>query len=689
MKKSLGRRLTAVVCVAVVVVALLVGLVAIQETSRVTTADAEELMMAMSELQASKVNNTIQRIEQSVDTLADITRTTIADFAQFKLDKYYVNRCTNAIETTALELGSYTEGAMTVYIRYNPVFTEPTSGLFLVKGERIFKKETPTDFSMYDPSDLEHVGWYYIPVNAGKAVWMDPYLNENVNLYMISYVVPLTKEGTNVGIVGMDVNFSDIQAQVESVKLYETGYAYLINTENKILVHRDHATGTSLEEVLPEDFAILQDAEKEGMLVEAGKNSIIYTTLQNGMKMVVSVPQSELQATTNTLTQKIVVVMLVVIAVSGILAMLFAKSISTPIKKLTGVIRVTADLDFATKLDTEKLVKQKDEIGDMAKAILHMRESLIEMVRDINLSCSNLVESAATLQETSKGIDEIAENNSALTEELAAGMEQTGEAASQIQQNLTEIQENAVSIEKLSDDGYKLSKEIEDRAAALASSTQEASDKTKEMYDTVKKDTELALEKSKAVEQINQLTNAIAEISTQTSLLALNASIEAARAGEAGRGFAVVATEISKLAQQTNDTVENINQIVGEVNEAVLDMAKCLDVSMEFIADTVLEDYENFGKVSEQYQHDADIVEDSMSEVNTAIVKLAENIAQIKTAMDGIGITVNEAGISINEIATSTQNMAEKTGQNKQVADGSVENVEMLNNIVARFKMEE
>lgn len=64
---------------------------------------------------------------------------------------------------------------------------------------------------MYDPDDLEHVGWYYIPVKNGAPMWMDPYLNENINIYMISYIVPLfAEDGTSIGIVGMDIDFSEI-----------------------------------------------------------------------------------------------------------------------------------------------------------------------------------------------------------------------------------------------------------------------------------------------------------------------------------------------------------------------------------------------------------------------------------------------------------------------------------------------
>ena len=518
---------------------------------------------------------------------------------------------------------------------------------------------------------------------------MDPYLNENINVYMISYVVPIFIDDTSVGIVGMDVDFSEIQNLVSETKVYETGYAYLLNADGMILSHKDYETGTSLQEAIPEDYKIITDPENEGKVVTAGENSIIYKTLNNGMKLIVSVPEKELMDSTNSLTRKIVVMAVYALILSIIFAFFISATISKPIKKLTKVIQLTADLDFTTQIDSAQLTKHKDETGEMAQAIIRMRNHLEEMVRNIDHSCGELNSSISYLQDTSENVARIAESNSDYTRELAAGVEASGTAVDKVQSNLEEINDNARAIEQLSRAGKQLSAEIMKRAATLRDSTTNASDKTKDMYHSVKQEAEAALIKSKAVEQINALTNAIDDISSQTSLLALNASIEAARAGEAGKGFAVVATEISNLAQQTSDTVSNINKIVNEVNDAVSDMARCLDASIEFMGENVLEDYEEFGKVSEQYQKDAAIVEDNMVNVNRAIVNLSGNIAEIKDSVEGISVAVSEAGTSIDEIAGSTIDMTEKTGQNKDAVDNSMENINMLNQIVEQFRINE
>ncbi|MGN0154938.1 MAG: methyl-accepting chemotaxis protein [Lachnospiraceae bacterium] len=687
MRLSLRARITATVSITVLLACFIMGINCIMVSRAVTGEDSNEILTLLSQTKIEELNRTIEKIQQSVDSLSNITISTIDDFDKFQTDGDYVEDCTKSLELTTNNLALNTQGALCAYIRYNPEFTEPTSGIFLSKSGDEFEFLTPTDFSIYDPSDLAHVGWYYIPVQAGEPIWMDPYLNENINVYMISYVVPIFIDDTSVGIVGMDVDFSEIENLVSETTVFETGYAYLLNSENNILSHKDYETGSSLEEVLPEEYKVISNADNEGKVMVAGDNILIYTTLNNGMKLVITVPEKELLSSTNSLSFKIIKMACFALILAIIFAIFISGTISTPIKKLTHIIQNTAELDFATQIDGGKLAERGDEIGEMAQAIMGMREHLEDMVRNIDSSCNALNESIAHLQSSSDGVAEIAESNSAFTEELAAGVTESGAAIEDVQDNLIEINNAARSIEQISKEGKNISNEIMKRAAALRESTKEASDKTRNMYDSVKADAEIALEKSKAVEKINALTNAIDDISSQTSLLALNASIEAARAGEAGKGFAVVATEISNLAQQTSDTVSNINKIVGEVNDAVSDMARCLDVSMDFMGETVLEDYEEFGKVSEQYKNDAAVIEDNMVNVNSAIMNLSDNLEAVKNSVEGISNAVSEAGISINEIANSTTDMAEQTGQNKEVVNNSMENIQTLAGIVEQFQI--
>lgn len=685
--KTIRAKIILTVVLAVIGVSVLLTLLSTYYSKNMLTKSADQTLALLAENQETKINSTIEKIEQSVDSLSAITLESIEDFNKFKKDSSYEEECTGKLEGPTINLMMNTMGTINGYIRYNPDFTNPTSGLFLSKSEDGFEYLTPTDFSIYDPDDAAHVGWYYIPVKAGEPVWMDPYLNENINVYMISYVVPIFIDGESVGIVGMDIDFTEIENQVSEAAAYDTGFAYLVNQDNVIMYHKDYETGTSLEEIDSAVAAALNDADKEGSVQQVGENAIIYMTLENGMKYVMTVPYKELTDDVNSLSVYILLIVIIGLAAAIVYAAIVSKRISSPIKQLTTIITKTADFNFEKNKNSEKLMKYGDEIGDMARATHQMRKKMRVMVKNIDESYKLLNENFERLQSYSDNINEMAEINSSLTEELAAGMQETNATTENMKENLTSVKDNAVEIETLSTEGKVMSKEIMERAVRLEKSTEDSSAKTKQMYEDVKVNAHAALQKSKAVEKINTLTETIAEISSETGLLALNASIEAARAGEAGKGFAVVASQISTLSNQTAETVSNINAIVQEVNEAVTDMSKCLDTSMEFMGETVLSDYEEFSKVGAQYKEDATVIEESMNNVNQAIINLAASIKKITGAVENISQTINESSIGINEIAEKTVEMGGKVNDNTEVVGVSKERITGLKNIVEQFKL--
>ena len=196
------------------------------------------------------------------------------------------------------------------------------------------------------------------------------------------------------------------------------------------------------------------------------------------------------------------------------------------------------------------------------------------------------------------------------------------------------------------------------------------------------------MEQAKAVSHINELTQAILDISSQTNLLALNASIEAARAGEAGRGFAVVASEIGALADQTSDAVGDINGIIADVNSAVSNMTLCLDESMNFLEETVLKDYGDFMQVAEQYSVDAADVEENMGDINSQIETLLNAIVDMADAVARVSETTMEAAEGITEIAGKTQEMSGVVGTNSDLIEHNQDNIEKLKEIVAAFHMQ-
>ncbi|OYO41046.1 methyl-accepting chemotaxis protein, partial [Lachnotalea glycerini] len=342
-----------------------------------------------------------------------------------------------------------------------------------------------------------------------------------------------------------------------------------------------------------------------------------------------------------------------------------------PIERITDIIGDTAEFNFKHNPYSDSICKRKDETGEMARAVRSMRESLRDMVQGIENAKGSIASSVSKLQLVIQVVNQMSSDNSATTQELAAGMQETSATTETIFSNIGDINKGATSIKQLSVDGARQSMEVMKRANSLKNTTLVAATRTKEIYNSVKAKSDQAIVDAKAVEKINVLTEAIMSISSQTGLLALNASIEAARAGEAGKGFAVVASEIGKLADQTSKEVTNINQVVDEVNQAVQNMSDCLEETSGFLGSTVLDDYQEFTKVGEQYNEDANVFKTSMNDVQSAIEVLNDSLSSIAEALSGINETIGESTVGITDIAQKTAEMVEKASETDELATES------------------
>lgn len=250
------------------------------------------------------------------------------------------------------------KNATSAYLRYNPELTPPTSGLFISKNPETgeFQNMTPTDISKYDSSDTEHVGWYYQPTKDGKPTWLLPYQNKNINVYMISYVVPLTKFDQDIGIIGIDLDFSNIIKFVSSIKVYQTGYAFLEDENGKIIVHPTLKPGNILK-------------PKKGYRA-------LRTQLPNGMSFGIRVPEAEINAERYKLLVEIFIFAVFLLILFSFISAMVAYSITRPILNLTE----TANKLISGNMKVQFKVETNDEIGDLSKSFQtakdHMQEYL-------------------------------------------------------------------------------------------------------------------------------------------------------------------------------------------------------------------------------------------------------------------------------------------------------------------------
>lgn len=692
--KSIKTKIIVTVILCSLVSTFICGAISIVNSVSTSYEDSQQEMQLKCVSQSDELDTMMQNVSQSVEMVYSIAVAKLEHAASFRTSKDYVDTYTKQMLPILMQSAQNTKGALTAYIRYNPEFTEPTSGLFLTRdnSDSEFESVTPTDFSMYDPSDVEHVGWYYIPVQNGKETWMEPYLNSNIGVYMISYVIPIEVDGESIGIIGMDIDFSEFTNTIDSLSIFDSGYGFLANDSGEVMYHKDLEIGSNLADADSGLQAVVdalgneQTEETAVSYTYQGKDKVMYyKTLENGMKFVLTAPKTELQEKSRQLAKQIFGGAAFAMILTIIIGTVLGFTITKPITQIDGIVKQTAEFEFASNPANQHLYKRKDETGRMAISLHNMRKNLRQMVANIRHVYTDLKNTTEQLSDTTKRVREMSSVNTDTTQELAAAMEETAATMETVNTTVSDIKERATDIERYSKEGRESSVEVKERAGQLRLKTQAASEKTVQMYENVQQKTEAAMEQAKAVEKINQFTQAILEISSQTNLLALNASIEAARAGEAGKGFAVVAGEIGTLATQTSTTVGSINEIIDEVNQAVANMTGCLKESTDFLEQTVLKDYEDFMGVADQYTKDATVFDDDMSAISGQINTLLSSIVEIADAMQGVSSTVSEAADGVTDIAQKTLEVSGIVQGNETLVDNNRENIVRLNSVIEMF----
>ena len=466
------------------------------------------------------------------------------------------------------------------------------------------------------------------------------------------------------------------------LKGVESSYAYMVAEDGTMLYHpTKEKVGQPVENEVVKGVVnqLKSGTVPEPNVVEYTFNGSVkyasYYVAERGHSiLVVSADKDELMETVNHVTLIGTCCTTILVIIASIIAFFFISKIVNPIIKVTNIIGRLAHMDFSEIEGQAKLTARKDETGTMSRAVAELRSQLVHVVSDLQEQSeqlfaesdslnTNASETATTVEQVEKAVAEISEGASSQAEETQKATENVilmGNMVEETSQEVDDLIDNANDMKRSSEEAF-----------VTLTALEKINDQAREAIEVIYEQTNTTNESAMKIREATSLITSIAE---ETNLLSLNASIEAARAGEQGRGFAVVAGQIQKLAEQSNDSARQIENIIDSL---ITDSEKSV-ATMEEVKKIINSQNESVGRTNDIFVQVQTGITGSMDGINriadktkkldAARVNVVDVVQNLTAIAEENAASTEETSASVTEVSSIVYNISENATQLKDVA---------------------
>jgi diguanylate cyclase (GGDEF)-like protein len=375
--RSFRTRLTVLTVLLVVFAVGVVSTISVYFIRSNEQRKSDQLLLLMCETGEKNLDYYFNSVQKSVERVASYVEADLDDPQTNDLGAH-VERVRDYFD----EMAHKTNGVLTYYYRIDPEVSKDVKGFWYTNLDGSdFVEHKVTDITLYDTSDTSKLVWFTVPKYKGESIWLPPYITDNLNKRVISYNIPVYWNGKFIGVVGIEIDYSVMAEQVDSIRLYSNGYAFLSDHEGNLFYHPHIDVSSLTEETKP---AIPEGLVSQSTFIsynyDGNKKVAAWLPLSNGMRLVVSTPVSEAEGDWQKLVLNILLVSVEVLVATIVIAYFFSKRIAKPLKQLTRAAQQVEQGNY----DIELTYDRNDEIGTLTKAFKHLASNTKEHIDSLS-----------------------------------------------------------------------------------------------------------------------------------------------------------------------------------------------------------------------------------------------------------------------------------------------------------------